>query len=263
MKPSTVLFLAVAAVPTYAVTADPFEQWQGPTASDVRGPCPFLNTFANHGFLPRSGKYITEQILIDGLFDAVNFNETLVKFLFDFAITTNPEPNSTWFSLDHLTRHNVLEHDVSLSRVDNFFGHADAFNQEAFDETASYWGDVVSTETAVDALIARRDRSKKTNPHFSLSELGEAFLIGETAAFINILGDAEAGTANTTVVRYLFENERLPTELGWKRREVAFTEQDLSDGMDIIGEEYRKRLNSTTPSKRGEGYKRVTPHGTF
>ena len=81
----------------------------------VRGPCPFLNTFANHGFLPRSGKYITEGDLLDGLSDAVNFGEGLSKFLFDFALTTNPEPNSTWFSLDHLARHNVLEHDASLS----------------------------------------------------------------------------------------------------------------------------------------------------
>ena len=81
----------------------------------VRGPCPFLNSFANHGFLPRSGKYITQEDLATGLFDAVNMDEGLSKMLFDFAITTNPEPNSTWFSLDHLARHNVLEHDASLS----------------------------------------------------------------------------------------------------------------------------------------------------
>lgn len=68
----------------------------------VRGPCPFLNTFANHGFLPRSGKYITEEDLVSGLADSVNFGEDLTRPLFDFAITTNPEPNSTWFSLDHL-----------------------------------------------------------------------------------------------------------------------------------------------------------------
>lgn len=63
----------------------------------------------------RTGKYITLEDLTDGLFNAVNFDDGLSKFLFDFAITTNPEPNSTWFSLDHLARHNVLEHDASLS----------------------------------------------------------------------------------------------------------------------------------------------------
>ena len=83
----------------------------------VRGPCPFLNTFANHGFLPRSGKYITQEDLSKALLDAVHIEEGLSNMLFDFAITTNPEPNSTWFSLDHLARHNVLEHDASLSYV--------------------------------------------------------------------------------------------------------------------------------------------------
>lgn len=46
-----------------------------------------------------------------------HFDANLSQFLFEFAVTTNPEPNSTWFSLDHLTRHNVLEHDASLSYV--------------------------------------------------------------------------------------------------------------------------------------------------
>lgn len=74
-----------------------------------------MNSFANHGFLPRSGKYITQQDMIDGLFNAVHFDENLSRTMFTFAAGTNPEPNSTWFSLDHLARHNVLEHDASLS----------------------------------------------------------------------------------------------------------------------------------------------------
>jgi hypothetical protein len=92
-----------------------FEGQELTRRSLVRGPCPFLNTFANHGFLPRTGKYITQKNLADGLFNAVNFDANISAFLFDFAISTNPEPNATWFSLDHLTRHNVLEHDASLS----------------------------------------------------------------------------------------------------------------------------------------------------
>lgn len=85
------------------------------TSRQVRGPCPFLNTFANHGLLPRSGKYITQRDLIDALAAGANFGEDVSNLLWDFAISTNPEPNSTWFSLDHLTRHNILEHDSSLS----------------------------------------------------------------------------------------------------------------------------------------------------
>lgn len=88
--------------------------------------------------------------------------------------------------------------------MDAFFGHADVFNQEAFDETVSNWGNTIDVETAVDAIMARIKRSEDTNPQYSLSELGESFLIGETAAIISILGDHEADTVDTSIVEYLF-----------------------------------------------------------
>ncbi|KAK1246486.1 hypothetical protein MKX08_000288 [Trichoderma sp. CBMAI-0020] len=36
-----------------------FYDWQPPGPEDSRGPCPALNSLANHGFLPHSGKNIT------------------------------------------------------------------------------------------------------------------------------------------------------------------------------------------------------------
>lgn len=157
----------------------------------------------------------------------MNFDANISAFLFDFAIRTNPEPNSTWFSLDHLTRHNVLEHDASLScvpsypsplssrdvsltflppnsRVDAYHGHADIFNAKAFDETLSYYGKTVDVKSGAAAIIARMKTCKSTNPTYSLSELGEAFILGETAAFISILGDAKTITADKKKVEYLF-----------------------------------------------------------
>lgn len=56
----------------------------------------------------------------------------------------------------------------------------------------------------MDAIVARIKRSEDTNPEYSLSELGQNFLIGETAAIISILGDHEEGTADTAMAEYLF-----------------------------------------------------------
>jgi len=240
-------------VTSAASDVDPFEQWHKPEAGHVRGPCPFLNTFANHGFLPRTGKYITQQDLADGLFKSVNFDANISAFLFDFAVSTNPEPNSTWFSLDHLTRHNVLEHDASLSRIDAFHGHADLFDEAAFTETLSYYGDTVDVKSGAAAIVARMKTCKSTNPTYSLSNLGEAFIIGETAAFISILGDAETITAPKNLVEYLFRNERLPTELGWKRPESAFTTELLLGNLETVEAEYMKLLNSTTQARKRSG----------
>jgi hypothetical protein len=81
----------------------------------VRGPCPMLNSLANHGYLPRDGKNITLNITIDALGTAFNIDEELAEFLYDEAIATNPSyPNATEFSLANLVRHNILEHDSSL-----------------------------------------------------------------------------------------------------------------------------------------------------
>ncbi|KAK5659959.1 hypothetical protein OQA88_13424 [Cercophora sp. LCS_1] len=255
MRLSTFMTVAIAASQAAAqnATKDAFEQWHKPETGHVRGPCPFLNTFANHGFLPRTGKYITHKDLADGLFNAVHFDANISAFLFDFAVSTNPEPNSTWFSLDHLTRHNVLEHDASLSRVDAYHGHADIFNQQAFDETLSHYGDTVNVKAGAAAIVARMKTCKSTNPTYSLSGLGEAFILGETAAFISILGDAKSITADKKLVKYLFENERLPTELGWKRPETAFTTDILLANLETVGAEYAKLLNSTAAQRKRSG----------
>ncbi|KAK3369921.1 Chloroperoxidase [Podospora didyma] len=246
-------FSVTVAVAASNTTQDPFEQWRGPEAGHVRGPCPFLNTFANHGFLPRSGKYITQKDLADGLFNAVHFDANISRFLFDFATRTNPEPNATWFSLDHLSRHKVLEHDASLSRVDAYVGHADVFNQQAFDETRSYWGDVVNVESGTASIIARMKTCKATNPTYSLSNLGEGFILGETAAFISILGDAQSITVDKRRVEYLFQNERLPTKLGWKRSSTPFSTDLLLGNLEKVRLEYEKQLKSTLQRKRSGG----------
>ena len=76
-----------------------------------------LNSLANHGFLPHSGKNISQSDTVDDLFNALHVNKTLAGFLFQAALSTNPAPNATTFDLDNLSRHNILEHDASLRLV--------------------------------------------------------------------------------------------------------------------------------------------------
>lgn len=73
-----------------------------------------MNTLANHGFLPRDGRNLTKPTVVKALNTAINFNTSLAELMFDQAIIANPEPNATYFTLDMLNRHNVLEHDASL-----------------------------------------------------------------------------------------------------------------------------------------------------
>lgn len=91
------------------------------------------------------------------------------------------------------------------SRKDAHFGAPDVFDQETFNQTRAYWtGDIIDIQMAANARVARLMTSNLTNPEFSMSPLGDDFSIGETAAYIAILGDRKAGTVPKSWVEYLF-----------------------------------------------------------
>ena len=117
------IFTVVAVTPGFAWPSSSHSEpahyhgWAPAGPNDVRAPCPMLNTLANHGYLPHSGKAITENDTVNALYTALNINQTLGEFLFSAALTTNPAPNATTFDLDDLDRHDILEHDASLRSV--------------------------------------------------------------------------------------------------------------------------------------------------
>ncbi|KAK9773064.1 putative Chloroperoxidase [Seiridium cardinale] len=208
-------------------------EWHPPGAGDVRAPCPMLNTLANHGYLPHDGKGISLNTTIDVFDKVLNIGVGLATELHGQAVATNPTPNATTFDLDNLSRHNILEHDASLSRADYYWTNdSHSFNQTVFDETRSYWkGPIIDIKEAAAARIARVHTSQATNPTYSMSEVGGAFSVGETAAYIIVLGDKVTGTVKKSFVEYLFENERLPTSLGWSRTNETIVDAVLGDMM--------------------------------
>ena len=58
-----------------------------------------MNTLANHGYIPHDGRKITEQVVIDAMGAALNFDPALAVVMFEQAIIASPEPNATYFSL--------------------------------------------------------------------------------------------------------------------------------------------------------------------
>ncbi|KAL4932996.1 peroxidase family protein [Aspergillus undulatus] len=215
-----------------------------------------LNTLANHGFLPHDGKDISKERTIEALGTALNIGEELAVYLFQEAMTTNPDTNAITVNLNHLSRHNILEHDASLSRQDAYFGDNHNFNQTVFDKTRSYWPDsIIDLEAAALSREARVNTSRATNPNYNMSQLGEDFSYGETAAYLIVLGDKESGTVDRSWVEYMFEKERLPTELGWTKRNKTITLEDLSSMLQQI-----VKVTSATSEERGEIVRRGSMH---
>ncbi|SPO01815.1 related to chloroperoxidase [Cephalotrichum gorgonifer] len=223
-------------------------KWEPPGADDYRGPCPMMNTLANHKFLPHDGRMLTEDAVVHALSAALNFDASLGSLMFKMAVGANPEPNATFFTLDHLNRHNVLEHDASLSRSDDFFGNNHVFNQTVFDRTRAYWtGPILTADMLANSKIARQIESKAYNPTYTFTATTEQFSLGEIAAPIIVFGDLKAGTVNRSLVEYFFENERLPTELGWVVSANTVTQEAVLGVSDMI----RNAASLITSSEQG------------
>lgn len=91
------------------------------------------------------------------------------------------------------------------SRADFYWGDDHTFNETVFNETRSYWtNETVTVEMAAAARLARVDTSIATNPMYSMSDLGNEFSLGETAAYIIALGDRDDATVPKSFVEYLF-----------------------------------------------------------
>ncbi|KAK0625915.1 Chloroperoxidase, partial [Immersiella caudata] len=86
-------------------------EYNPPTPSDTRGPCPMLNTLANHGYIPRSGRNITASDITTSLHDVVGVSSTITfPFTHPIFFTHQPAPDlsqpaSTWSTIRHYLRH--------------------------------------------------------------------------------------------------------------------------------------------------------------
>lgn len=229
MRFSSILSLSAAvssacAFPTYAdvQTRQAWEAkpWTAPGPSDARGPCPGLNTLANHGYLPSNGRDISLDILAKGMLDGFNIARSDAVILFSQAVRTNPRyPLALDFDLENLGREGVLEHDFSLSRSDRFFANPLPFNDTVWKQTASFFTtDKITVKQLADARMARLATSQRTNPQHKNSLLSDGFSWGECASFFEIMADGTTGTVRKDFVEYWFRNERMPTEIGWSRR---------------------------------------------
>ena len=80
-----------------------------------------------------------------------------------------------------------------------------SFNKTIFAETRSYFTTKdITVQQAADARLARYTTSKKSNPSYTMSPLGDRFSAGESAAYLFVLGDITKQVAPKKYVEYLF-----------------------------------------------------------
>lgn len=171
LRPTTLSLLLTALLQTAA--AVDFTNWSPPSGGDVRSPCPGLNSLANHGILPHSGKGITIPILTKALKDGLNTGADFSIAIGGAGLLSVPnDPLAQSFDLSDLSRHNFpIEHDASLSRADYYLDNGDnySFNETIFDEVLSFYQGMAHTaiSVATKAKYARVSEERARDSHFT------------------------------------------------------------------------------------------------
>jgi len=227
-----------------------FNDWSSPGPGDVRSPCPGLNSLANHNILPHNGRNYTLPLLVQGLQAGLNVGADFALAIGSAGILSNPSPNpaAPSFDLDMLDKHNFpIEHDASLSRGDFFFGDDHSFNQSYWNMVLKYipQGSPFTIKNAAPARFNRVKQSRAVDPTFTYTPQQFVLSYGETALYLSTMGDPVTGVAPYAYVQSLFEQEKLPYELGWRPSLVPTTLASL--GL-MVGE-----LNAATGEPLLEG----------
>ncbi|RMZ71389.1 sterigmatocystin biosynthesis peroxidase stcC [Pyrenophora seminiperda CCB06] len=194
------------------------------TTTPVRGPCPMLNTLANHGYIPRDGRNMTRDHIVSGLVNGINLESGLAAVLWQQGLEVNPDPNAVSFTLDQLNAHNVLEHDASMTRADAALGNNHLFNEAIFQSSRRHWtAETVTVDMMATTTVQRQIESKVTNRNCDLSDDKINSCVGQASVPITVFGDLQQATVRRSVLEYWFRFERLPTELGWVKKTDQIT----------------------------------------
>ncbi|TFK53278.1 Cloroperoxidase [Heliocybe sulcata] len=180
------------------------------TKTDSRAPCPALNALANHGYLPRNGRTISQWDLIRALRQGYNCSLPLALFL-------------TWggylllaqfghITLDDLRRHGYIEHIASLAHGDPNGDEEYAPNTVILDLMDDLMKD--GRDGHLDALAVARARvSRESSYSIPIDGLHAEVARGEMALVLGIFGGEEE-RVDLEMLRQWFVQEKFPPN--WK-----------------------------------------------
>jgi len=169
-----------------------------------------MNALANHHILPHNGKGVTKALAASVLIESINLDPKIASLFAGLATTLNPDHKAHSFDFDHLSKHNAVEHDGSLSRNDFAFGDNHTFDPKLWELYKESYGGASETDFASvsKARYARIAFSKKHHEdakkdfQYGIKEF--IFSYGESALFLGMLGGAKDGKIPLEYLRIFF-----------------------------------------------------------
>ncbi|KAK0530107.1 hypothetical protein OC835_004120 [Tilletia horrida] len=238
--------------PALVRVPDANHTYQAPGKNDKRGPCPGLNTLANHGYLPRSG-IVHAQDIVEGTQAGFNLGFDLASFLAAFGILVDGDPLTNMLSIGGQTKgilgggkaglnnHGHFEGDASLSREDFYFSGANyQFNQQLFSKFQSFNDQYGNGSATVESIAQYRYQrfleSKSNNPYFAFTFPRYLFSYAEGSLVLNSFPSAIKNTTGVSTdasdLASFFTNETFPAD--WYRKATPFGLLDIVVGATEI-----------------------------
>ncbi|KAG9284986.1 hypothetical protein G9A89_009796 [Geosiphon pyriformis] len=242
MPSLSILFLVVSSFYLFSIAAFQAE-WKPPGENDKRSPCPGLNVLANHGYLPHDGKDLNPAHVRDVLNERLGISK---GFAFTMAgVAASAIGKDGKFSLDDLSKHNMIEHDASLTRTDFELGDNQKVNETLVDQFLSLaLNGKLTLESLALARNLRFEQSERENPKFKFGEIQRLLAFGEAAIFLLVIGGQTNREVDVKLAETFFREERLPDDWRPAEKEVTFWDvSTLSRKINNRSNELKNRKN--------------------
>jgi len=169
-------------------------------------PCPMINTLMKMCLLDPKKEWSTQDVQ-DALkkLKMTNFTSWLLTTSTSNALKSKNLP----FSAKNLQKHNLIEHDSSMSREDDNLGDHIHFNKKRFDLIKKYFQEqkYITLKEFTEYRYHLYKKSLKENPNFTFG-VNQYFAVGaETCAIFILL--SEDDKLSLKKLRHVFEKEKL------------------------------------------------------
>jgi hypothetical protein len=204
--------------------------WKAAGEGDSRGPCPMLNTLANHGYLPHSGRNITVKNIGDAIHEATNWST-------DFGVVPATSAFAALGGLDVINLEMLINRTIGIERPASL-ARADDSNKVLPARVQGVMDDSADPKYITTASLGRsRHRLETVSP---LTPAQQSPARGEAAFIMMLMVDGEVPSAADKDTDYtkmkafkeqarvFLSEERLPVKQGWKPSKRVVALADIS-----------------------------------
>ncbi|KAK5991329.1 Peroxidase stcC-like protein [Cladobotryum mycophilum] len=249
---SKLLLLPLIALAAAASPSESIRPWKPAGPGDSRGPCPMLNTLANHGYLPHNGRNLTSQLFAKAVVEALNVDDGYGTLPAEMFIMKWGKKS---FDLEDLNTPHLMQHIASLSRDDVTAN--DKHIKPATGRISALLDDSTTPYLTAKSIAKSRSRVEALSSPNKLTHTEELLAYVESGLVLLIMSDHTVPSGITLPrggswsapkewVRTWLSEERLPVEQGWKRSERLLEGLDLLPVMKAIYDQ--KQAQSGKPS---------------